>query len=390
MTYDEFVQTYKGRAIDYDNYAGVQCVDLIKLYLDKVFGVKAGAWGDAKYYWIDFEKHSGLTNNFVRVSNTGSYLPAKGDIVVWSRGQYGHVAVATGESTRSNFYSWDMNWGTKPMIRVKHTYKEVYGSLRPKDQSKVGGSGVISGPGVIEGPLYTIENTKEDAVVREVSYLSGLKPSISKTNIRLSVVNYTSALAALLDGNIFTPSGDLSVDTGGLDSVPRIIVEYMIGKGLPASAGVGIAANVQAECSFNIALYRMDSNGYYSGGMCQWNDKRWGGPSNLERMIAYVGSNWKNNLTGQLNFLWHDMTDSSSDGGQSGYFKSRMNSIYHTNTTLVDGLKQCANNEAGARRAADIFVRVYENPGSVDSQSDERQDFASTLWSKVVPQLKSI
>lgn len=381
MTYDEFVQTYKGRAIDYDNYAGVQCVDLIKLYLDKVFGVKAGAWGDAKYYWIDFEKHSGLTNNFVRVSNTGSYLPAKGDIVVWSRGQYGHVAVATGESTSSSFYSWDMNWGTKPMIRVKHTYKEVYGSLRPKDQSKVGGSGVISGPGVVEGPLYTIENTKEDAVVREVAYLSGLKPSISKTNIRLSVVNYTSALAGLLGGNISTPYGDLSVDIGGLDSVPRIIVEYMIGKGLPASAGVGIAANVQAESGFRTSSYAMDSNNYYSGGICQWNDAY----GNLSAMIKYVGSSWKNNLTGQLNFLWYDMTIR-----QASYFKSRMRSIYGTNITIVEGLKSCASNESGARRAADIFVRVYENPGSVNSQSTRRQDFASALWSKVVPQLKSI
>ena len=37
MNYKEFVNTYLGKATDYDGGYGVQCVDLIKLYLDKVF-----------------------------------------------------------------------------------------------------------------------------------------------------------------------------------------------------------------------------------------------------------------------------------------------------------------------------------------------------------------
>ena len=35
MTFDEFIKTYNGKKIDYDGVCGVQCVDLIKLYLDK-------------------------------------------------------------------------------------------------------------------------------------------------------------------------------------------------------------------------------------------------------------------------------------------------------------------------------------------------------------------
>ena len=33
MTFDSFVERYIGKAVDYDGVAGVQCVDLVKLYL---------------------------------------------------------------------------------------------------------------------------------------------------------------------------------------------------------------------------------------------------------------------------------------------------------------------------------------------------------------------
>ena len=70
MTYDEFVKAYNGKATDYDGAYGAQCVDLIKLYLDKVFGIKPGSWGNARFYWIDYPKHSELVKAFDRISNT--------------------------------------------------------------------------------------------------------------------------------------------------------------------------------------------------------------------------------------------------------------------------------------------------------------------------------
>ena len=42
MNYSEFINTYNGKGFDYDGVSGVQCVDLIKMYLDKVFGIKDG------------------------------------------------------------------------------------------------------------------------------------------------------------------------------------------------------------------------------------------------------------------------------------------------------------------------------------------------------------
>lgn len=143
MNYSEFVAAYNGKATDYDGVYGAQCVDLIKLYLDKVFGIKPGSWGDAMYYWLDYPKHTELVKAFDRISNTASFIPLKGDIMVWNGkkgGGSGHIAICTGEGTVSYFYSYDQNWNGKEMSRIKHDYDDVYGVLRPKDRSKVEGS----------------------------------------------------------------------------------------------------------------------------------------------------------------------------------------------------------------------------------------------------------
>lgn len=142
MKFDEFVKKFLGKKMDYDKACGVQCVDLAKQYLYSVFGIKAGSWGNAKYYWLNFNSHSALTSNFTKIKNTPDFVPKKGDIVVWSgdissKNDCGHIAIATGEGNTSYFYSYDQNWGSKEMKKVKHSYKAVYGVLRPKDQSKI-------------------------------------------------------------------------------------------------------------------------------------------------------------------------------------------------------------------------------------------------------------
>lgn len=58
MNYQEFINYYNGKAIDYDGAAGVQCIDLVKLYLNKVFGLTAGAWGNAKDWYLNYNNVS--------------------------------------------------------------------------------------------------------------------------------------------------------------------------------------------------------------------------------------------------------------------------------------------------------------------------------------------
>ena len=107
MTYQEFVNKYNGVGTDYDGVAGVQCVDLIKLYLNKVFGLNPGAWGNAYEYYANWTAYTTeLQKNFNRIANTPDFIPIKGDIMVWNTnvgGGYGHVAICTGEGDTSYF-----------------------------------------------------------------------------------------------------------------------------------------------------------------------------------------------------------------------------------------------------------------------------------------------
>lgn len=154
MTYDEFVKQYNGKSIDYDGSYGVQCTDLVKLYAEKVLGVSAGSasWGNAKYYYTNTP--SKLKKVTTRIANTASFIPKKGDIMVWNGNVgngAGHVAICTGEGTTSYFYSYDQNWNGKAMHKVKHEYANVYGVLRPNDQSKITGSAYKV------GSVYTLQ-----------------------------------------------------------------------------------------------------------------------------------------------------------------------------------------------------------------------------------------
>ena len=127
-----------------DNYKVHNCVDLIKYYLDEVFGIKAGAWGDAYAYYTYFDSHEELTKNFTRIANTPSFIPQRGDIMVWSKnlnGKWGHIAVCDGDGDTTYFYSYDQNWLGQhdPCNRIKHNYNHVLGVLRPNDQTRIKG-----------------------------------------------------------------------------------------------------------------------------------------------------------------------------------------------------------------------------------------------------------
>lgn len=144
MHFNDWVKTYYGKATDYDGAYKAQCVDLIKLFEDKVLGLKPQACGDAWAYYANYNSIPFLKNNFIRIANTREFVPKKGDVVVWSKGlgPYGHIAVATGEGNTSYFYSYDQNWTGRhdPMTRIRHSYDYVYGVLRPKNQSNINGT----------------------------------------------------------------------------------------------------------------------------------------------------------------------------------------------------------------------------------------------------------
>lgn len=314
-------------------------------------------------------------------------VPALGAVVCWDQpGNAGHVAIVEqihddGTITMSmsgwaSPYFWTETHGP-PRYYGNSTYN-LQGFIYNPAAGTVPG-GALSGGVLIGGNLYDMENDEDDAVLREVGYWKDNTVVSTSSDIRCSVINYTTVLNTVFKGAISNGLGGSGIDVNGMNDISRAIVEYMIARGLPPSAGVGIAGNVYAECSNNIGQAVIDSNGAYSYGMCMWNG------SNGTAMLAYVGSNWKTDLTGQLNFLWYDMTERNASWLCSMLeWKCGINS-----SSFVQTLASLPNNLDGAKRAADIFVRCYENPYDPDGQSIHRQDIASQIWSTLIPQLTS-
>ena len=222
MTFDEFVKKYNGKSIDYDGTYGVQCVDLIKQYANSVFGVKGGSWGNGEDYWNNTA--SALAKITTKIKNTASFVPKKGDIMVWNGnvgGGAGHVAICTGEGTTSYFYSYDQNWNGKAMHKVKHDYDNVYGVLRPKDQSKIMTVSKTSG-GFVSPKTWTNGSTNETVYTQSnlsdkigTVYARGKADCYGKTGSGYIVVYSVSGTSKKKAGFVKYKGGVSSAPAGG-------------------------------------------------------------------------------------------------------------------------------------------------------------------------------
>jgi len=139
MRLDDFINKWDGRGIDYDNYYGDQCMDLMHQYISEVLGLPDGRILQApaaKDVYLNFDNIFGR-EYFEKVPNTPEGVPQPGDIVLWGTGlgPYGHVAIFI-DGNASTFNSFDQNFpiGSKCHIQ-SHTYKGVLGWLHPKKQS---------------------------------------------------------------------------------------------------------------------------------------------------------------------------------------------------------------------------------------------------------------
>lgn len=318
-------------------------------------------------------------------------VPQPGDMILFRWSQYSgvdtyysdHIGIVRSVDSTSVHTIEGNSGGSNYTSSVKKksyplTSGCINGYYRP-DWSKVGAS---SG-NLIDftlGPLYDMTNTRADATLLEIGYMnSALEPSIYSSNIKLSLINYTTWIgsmfafgtrnlrqSAILDGLQDT------TDLGSMDGTPRVIVEYFQSKGLNAAAGIGIIANIKHESGFRTDVieygYTLANGGV---GLCQWtNYPRSSSTGRRTNMINMVGSNWRNNLTGQLDYLWYELTTSY--------------------TGVLSHLKSVPNSRQGAMSAADYFVRKFEVPANVDAQSKIRQQSASEFWDKIVPVLHTV
>lgn len=102
-----------------------------------------------------------LPNGYDRIANTPSFIPQKGDMVVWGAmpsNPYGHVAIANGVGDTNSFQSYDQNWtGGEKVHLVNHNYNYVLGVLRSKN--------LTAAPAAPGGTMADIVTTDELRII---------------------------------------------------------------------------------------------------------------------------------------------------------------------------------------------------------------------------------
>lgn len=131
MTFDQFIEKYNNKGIDFDGSFGNQCVDLYRQYVKEVLNLpQSPAVAGAKDIFDTY-----LTSYFTRYNNSPTAVPKKGDIIIWGTklGQYGHVAVFI-DGGVTKFNSFDQNYPVGSLCHIQsHTYTGVLGWIRAKE-----------------------------------------------------------------------------------------------------------------------------------------------------------------------------------------------------------------------------------------------------------------
>jgi len=244
----------------------------------------------------------------------------------------------------------------------------INGYYRPYWE-KIGGSASGYGSDGLEMQVSLAYRTftSDDMTLREVGYLTtNAQPSIHSTGIRLAVINYTDALASLINAYGQTIAGGNIVVDGGAEAVninlltnnnAKIIGQFLLGKGLNISQVVGFLANIQAESGYSPSAVNSSSG---ASGICQWLGSR------KTAMIKACGVDWRLNLSGQLDFIWTELN--SSEKNTWNLLQSKITSI----------------SQSAAEDATEIVTRYYERPGSYDRTVPPRRAIAGDIWKQIL------
>lgn len=138
MRFNEWIQYVKSQGgVDTDGYYGKQCMDLYNSFMREVVGLDGNTGAD--------RAKNILNNNYVmenveRIDNYPEFVPEKGDIAVFTGGEWGHVAICLGIGNVNYFKSLDQNWNLGgELMTVNHNYFTfaplVF--LRPKNQANI-------------------------------------------------------------------------------------------------------------------------------------------------------------------------------------------------------------------------------------------------------------
>lgn len=128
MTYQQFVDKYNNKGIDFDGFYGFQCMDLAHQYASECVGHDFAPAPAAKDVWNE------TIDGYDKIANSPDGVPQQGDIIIWGTaiGAYGHIAVFDHGDSNA-FTSFDQNWPLNSVCHMQsHNYTGVLGWFHPK------------------------------------------------------------------------------------------------------------------------------------------------------------------------------------------------------------------------------------------------------------------
>lgn len=105
-----------------------QCVEFVKRFFHQAHGHKMpDVWGHAKDFWDEGVRQGAMNKKrgLLQYRNGGPVPPVAGDLVVFTNGGYGHVAIVTAVSSNS-VEVIQQNIAGRP--RDRHTFKSGGGT----------------------------------------------------------------------------------------------------------------------------------------------------------------------------------------------------------------------------------------------------------------------
>lgn len=308
--------------------------------------------------------------------------PKLGAVIVWSSNEFGHVAVVEeidsdnkirlSESGYGNSWAnrwWANRWYDPPNYVFGANYTFLGFIYNPATENLSSSEGVSESTEVTGyAPLYTTRSTRADASIREVCYLTKKgEPSIKPTDIKLSILNYTSVLADLVSSSGGVPGQSPSLQANIDDIEPskaRTIIDLLRSKGFSTPAAIGMLSNIKqrSDISTKMKKVAVGESTLKKYGLLAWVTTR------AETMRTFVGDDWATDMSGQIDFIWKELN--SKD------YSSVLSSLLSIDEDSA---------ESGAKKSASLICRSYVKPADVSGSVKVCQKLASQYWKKVIP-----
>lgn len=211
MDLQEFINKYNGKLV---TNQGNQCVALFRQFCTDVLRIgqpqptfQGFSDRGARHFYENFNTDKILVDNFIKIENTPTFVPQKGDIAVWqitpSGNKYGHIAICTGKGNTSKFEVFEQNGVTNrnSVINSNQNYKKILGFLRPKNQNVLGLIYKI-GQNVACSTRYPQPNSNINEVEHLSPYKSGTIAYIQEGSPNPYLVDFGDKQAWVNSGDI--------------------------------------------------------------------------------------------------------------------------------------------------------------------------------------------